>query len=57
MVGFVHEADVVRRNAAIDRLEAAVRDPEEAERVARLLSAMYGNCPDEDGLQAKEPAD
>ncbi|MEM9139935.1 MAG: pentapeptide repeat-containing protein [Pseudomonadota bacterium] len=34
-----HEADVVRRNAAIDRLEGLVREqPVEAERVARLLS-------------------
>lgn len=33
------EDDVVRRNAAIDRLEGLVRErPEEAERVARLLS-------------------
>ncbi|MFW5678276.1 MAG: pentapeptide repeat-containing protein, partial [Rhodosalinus sp.] len=33
------EDDIVRRNAAIDRLEGLVRErPEEAERVARLLS-------------------
>ncbi|MCV6585138.1 MAG: pentapeptide repeat-containing protein [Marinibacterium sp.] len=52
----LHEADVVRRCAAIDRLEGLVGErPEESTRVARLLSVYVRELSGEDGLRPAEP--